>query len=106
MHNPGNISRTKVVSVGSEVINPQGYRFFHLPVTINRIWCFKRRLHGLSPVTTEQALEIKEKIGVWSYVECSSRTKENLEYLFDEVVQFAVLNTPIKPIRKKRCVIM
>ena len=61
---------------------------------------------GLSPVTTEQALEIKEKIGAWSYVECSSRTKENLEYLFDEVVQFAVLNTPIKPIRKKRCVIM
>ena len=64
------------------------------------------RSRGLSPVTTEQALEIKEKIGAWSYVECSSRTKENLEYLFDEVVQFAVLNTPIKPIRKKRCVIM
>ena len=64
------------------------------------------RSRGLSPVTTEQALEIKEKIGAWSYVECSSRTKENLEYLFDEVVQFAVLNTPIKPIRKKRCAIM
>ena len=53
---------------------------------------------GLSPVSTAQALEIKEKIGAWSYVECSYRTKENLKYLFDEALQ--ILITTPKP--KKR----
>ena len=30
-------------------------------------------------MTTEQALEVKEEIGAWNYVECSSKTKEDLE---------------------------
>ena len=65
------------------------------------------RLRGLSPVTTAQALEIKEEIGAWSYVECSSLTKENLEYLFDEVLQFAVLTAPLTaPLPKKKCAIV
>ena len=60
-------------------------------------------LRGLSPVTTAQALEIKEEIDAWSYVECSSLTKENLEYLFDEVLQFAVVTAPLP---KKKCAIV
>ena len=58
---------------------------------------------GLSPVATTQALEIKEKIGASSYVECSSRTKENLEYLFDEALQ-VVLNTT--KAKNKKCAIV
>ena len=62
------------------------------------------KLHGLSPVTTERALEIKEEIGAWSYVECSSLTKENLEYLFDEALQLAIATAPLP--KKKKCVIV
>ena len=53
-----------------------------------------------SPVTTTQALETKERIGACSYIECSSLTRENLEYLFDEVVRVAA------KCKKNKCVIM
>ena len=62
------------------------------------------RSQGLSPVTTEQALEVKEEIGAWSYVECSSITRENLEYLFDEALQFAIVTAPLP--KKKKCTIL
>ena len=51
------------------------------------------------PVTTAQALETKDAIGALRYIECSSLTRENLENLFNEVVQ-------VTKRRKKKCVIM
>ena len=54
-------------------------------------------------MATTQALEIKEKIGASSYVECSSRTKENLEYLFDEALQLVLNTTKAK---NKKCAIV
>lgn len=52
------------------------------------------------PITTEQALETKERIGACNYIECSSLTRENLTHLFDEVLRIAA-----KP-KKKKCLIM
>ena len=57
----------------------------------------------LSPVTTAQGLEMKEKIGACRYMECSSLTRENLENLFDEVLRVVLVAAKRK---MKKCVVM
>ena len=57
------------------------------------------KLRELSPVTLAQAIETKEAIGACRYIECSSLTRENLDNLFNEVVQ-------VTRRKKKKCVIM
>lgn len=61
------------------------------------------RSHGKSPVTSDQALEIKDVIGACGYIECSSLTRENLENVFNEILRVVLIPTKSK---KKKCQII
>lgn len=57
---------------------------------------------GAAPITTAQGEELKNQIGAVAYIECSSKTQQNVKAVFDAAIN-SVLQLPksVKP-RKKR----
>lgn len=52
---------------------------------------------GLVPVTTAQGEELRKQIGTSYYIECSSKTQQNVKAVFD-----AAIKVVIKPLQKPR----
>ncbi|KAI4329566.1 hypothetical protein MLD38_027940 [Melastoma candidum] len=56
---------------------------------------------GLIPVTTVQGEELRKQIGAAFYIECSSKTQQNVKAVFDAAIK-VVIKPPQKQERKKR----
>lgn len=57
---------------------------------------------GAAPITTAQGEELKNQIGAAAYIECSSKTQQNVKAVFDAAIHTVLqLPKPVKP-RKKR----
>ncbi|XP_022134714.1 rac-like GTP-binding protein ARAC10 isoform X2 [Momordica charantia] len=52
---------------------------------------------GLEPVTTLQGEELRKQIGAMNYIECSSKTQQNVKGVFD-----AAIKVVIKPQQKQK----
>lgn len=63
---------------------------------------------GAAPITTAQAEELRWQIGAVAYIECSSKTQQNVKAVFDAAIK-VVLQPPKQKKRKKKqgnCVIL
>ncbi|TYI77691.1 hypothetical protein E1A91_D06G159000v1 [Gossypium mustelinum] len=63
---------------------------------------------GATAITTSQGEELKKIIGAVSYIECSSKTQENVKAVFDTAIKVA-LRPPKpkrKPHKKRSCVFL
>ncbi|KAB2070350.1 hypothetical protein ES319_A08G150300v1 [Gossypium barbadense] len=60
-----------------------------------------RRFHfdypGACTISTEQGLELKKQIGALAYIECSSKTQQNVKAVFD-----AAIKVVLQPAKKKK----
>ena len=56
---------------------------------------------GAVPITTAQGEELRKQIGASSYVECSSKTQQNIKAVFDAAIK-VVLQPPKQKKKKKR----
>ncbi|OWM80417.1 hypothetical protein CDL15_Pgr019697 [Punica granatum] len=56
---------------------------------------------GAVPITTAQGEELKKLIGAAAYIECSSKTQQNVKAVFDAAIK-VVLQPPKQRKRKKR----
>eukprot|EP00253_Pinus_taeda_P034897 PITA_34897 len=57
---------------------------------------------GAAAITTAQGEELKNQIGAVAYIECSSKTQQNVKAVFDAAINSVLqLPKPVKP-RKKR----
>ncbi|XP_023908443.1 rac-like GTP-binding protein RAC1 [Quercus suber] len=54
---------------------------------------------GAAPITTAQGEELRKMIGAVLYIECSSKTQQNVKTVFDAAIKVAL--RPPKPKRKK-----
>ncbi|KAH9742772.1 Rac-like GTP binding protein [Citrus sinensis] len=55
---------------------------------------------GATPITTAQGEELKKLIGAAVYIECSSKTQQNVKTVFDAAIK--VVLQPPKPKKRKR----
>ncbi|KAF5474478.1 hypothetical protein F2P56_006373 [Juglans regia] len=55
---------------------------------------------GATPITTAQGEELKNMIGAVVYIECSSKTQQNVKAVFDSAIKVAL--RPPKPEKKPR----
>ncbi|KAJ9168773.1 hypothetical protein P3X46_020263 [Hevea brasiliensis] len=55
---------------------------------------------GTTPITTAQGEELKKMIGAVVYIECSSKTQQNVKAVFDSAIKVAL--RPRKPKKKPR----
>ncbi|XVF87399.1 hypothetical protein PTKIN_Ptkin18bG0117200 [Pterospermum kingtungense] len=53
---------------------------------------------GATAITTSQGEELKKMIGAVTYIECSSKTQQNVKVVFDAAIKVAL--RPPKPKRK------
>jgi len=60
---------------------------------------------SLHPVTTEEALQVKDTIKAVAYIECSYTTRENVKELFDEAIRTLWKQRQAEGGDKKRCTI-
>ncbi|KAL9314150.1 hypothetical protein ACSQ67_019602 [Phaseolus vulgaris] len=56
---------------------------------------------GLMPVTTEQGEELRKQIGATYYIECSSKTQQNVKGVFDAAIRM-VIKPPQKQNEKRK----
>ncbi|KAH9314771.1 hypothetical protein KI387_023398 [Taxus chinensis] len=56
---------------------------------------------GAVPITTVQGEELKKQIGAAAYIECSSKTQQNVKAVFDAAIK-VVLQPPKQKRKKKR----
>ena len=56
---------------------------------------------NVQPIPTEKGQEVAKQIGAREYLECSAKTKENLNEVFEHAVR-AVLNPPAQPTQEKQ----
>ncbi|XP_027339650.1 rac-like GTP-binding protein ARAC8 [Abrus precatorius] len=56
---------------------------------------------GLVPVTTEQGEELRKQIGATYYIECSSKTQQNVKAVFDAAIRM-VIKPPQKQHEKRK----
>jgi Ras-related C3 botulinum toxin substrate 1 len=56
---------------------------------------------GLSPVTTSQGEELRKHIGATYYIECSSKTQQNVKAVFDAAIK-VVIKPAVKQKEKKK----
>lgn len=56
---------------------------------------------GIVPVTTEQGEELRKHIGAVYYIECSSKTQQNVKAVFDAAIK-VVIQPPSKQRDKKK----
>ncbi|KAF8008026.1 hypothetical protein BT93_K1879 [Corymbia citriodora subsp. variegata] len=55
---------------------------------------------GAIPITTAQGEDLKKNIGAAAYIECSSKTQQNVKAVFDAAIK--VVLQPPKPKKKRR----
>ncbi|CAD5178170.1 unnamed protein product [Musa acuminata subsp. malaccensis] len=55
---------------------------------------------GTTPITIAQAKELKKMIGAAVYIECSSKTQQNVKAVFDAAIKVVIY--PPKPKKKSR----
>lgn len=55
------------------------------------------------PISTEQGIEMANRIGAYKYLECSARTKEGLREVFEHATRAALLS---KKKKKAKCVVL
>ena len=60
---------------------------------------------GQKLLTHEDGTRLAKQIGAVNYVECSAKTMENVNDVFDKAVR-AVLNPPKKKKKKVNCIIL
>jgi len=56
---------------------------------------------GAAPITTVQGEELKKQIGAAAYIECSSKTQQNVKAVFDAAIK-VVLQPPKQKKRRKK----
>jgi len=56
---------------------------------------------GALPVTTDQGDELRKQIGAAAYIECSSKTQQNIKAVFDAAIK-VVIQPPKQKKKKKR----
>ncbi|XP_021279951.1 rac-like GTP-binding protein 5 isoform X2 [Herrania umbratica] len=56
---------------------------------------------GPCAISTEQGLELKKQIGALAYIECSSKTQQNVKAVFDAAIK-VVLQPPKQKRQKKK----
>ncbi|CAM6034857.1 unnamed protein product [Sphagnum compactum] len=56
---------------------------------------------GTSPISTPQGEELRKAIGAASYIECSSKTQQNVKAVFDAAIK-VVLQPPKQTKKKKK----
>ncbi|PNY09197.1 ROP small G protein [Trifolium pratense] len=56
---------------------------------------------GMVPVTTEQGEELRKQIGATYYIECSSKTQQNVKGVFDAAIRM-VIKPPQKQHEKRK----
>jgi len=57
-------------------------------------------------VTTQQGERMAQKVGATKYVECSAKTHEGVQNVFDEAVAAAVASITGKGKRHRKCIIL
>ncbi|KAG4186638.1 hypothetical protein ERO13_A08G056700v2 [Gossypium hirsutum] len=62
---------------------------------------FRLDYPGASTISTEQGLELKRQIGALAYIECSSKTQQNVKAVFDGAIK-VVVQPPKHKKQKKR----
>ncbi|KAK1261760.1 Rac-like GTP-binding protein RAC2 [Acorus gramineus] len=55
---------------------------------------------GVSIVSTEQGEKLKSEVGALAYIECSSKTQQNVKAVFDAAVKVVI--QPLKPTKRKK----
>uniref|UniRef100_R7W3S2 Rac-like GTP-binding protein 3 n=1 Tax=Aegilops tauschii TaxID=37682 RepID=R7W3S2_AEGTA len=56
---------------------------------------------GMIPVTTAQGEELRKQVGALYYIECSSKTQQNVKAVFDAAIK-VVIQPPTKQREKKK----
>lgn len=59
----------------------------------------------MAPISYPQGLQMARDIGAVKYLECSALTQKGLKNVFDEAIR-AVLSPPVRPRKKKGCLIL
>ncbi|MQM05064.1 hypothetical protein Taro_037873 [Colocasia esculenta] len=62
---------------------------------------FLNEHQGATPITTAQGEELKRLIGAAAYIECSSKTQQNVKTVFDAALKVVIMRPP-KPKKKVR----
>ncbi|OBZ88714.1 Ras-related C3 botulinum toxin substrate 1 [Choanephora cucurbitarum] len=65
----------------------------------------KLREKRMAPISYAQGLQMAKDIGSVKYLECSALTQKGLKNVFDEAIR-AVLSPPVRPKKKKGCLIL
>ncbi|KAG1471812.1 hypothetical protein G6F56_001912 [Rhizopus delemar] len=68
--------------------------------TIDRL-----REKKMAPISYAQGLQMAKDISAVKYLECSALTQKGLKNVFDESIR-AVLSPPVRPTKKKGCLIL
>ncbi|KAG1399664.1 hypothetical protein G6F60_007562 [Rhizopus arrhizus] len=68
--------------------------------TIDRL-----REKKMAPISYAQGLQMAKEISAVKYLECSALTQKGLKNVFDEAIR-AVLSPPVRPTKKKGCLIL
>ncbi|CAI0473313.1 unnamed protein product, partial [Linum tenue] len=60
---------------------------------------------GAAPITTAQGEELKKVVGVVPYIECSSKTQQNVKMVFDAAIKIVLRpqKSRRKPRRQRTC---
>ncbi|CAN4078855.1 unnamed protein product [Withania somnifera] len=64
---------------------------------------------GATPISTAQGEELKKMIGAVAYIECSSKTQQNVKAVFDTAIKVALRLPKVKkrpPKQRRLCVIL
>jgi len=56
---------------------------------------------GAAPISTAQGEDLKKQIGAAAYIECSSKTQQNVKAVFDAAIK-VVLQPPKQKKRRKK----
>lgn len=59
----------------------------------------------MAPISYPQGLQMAKDISAVKYLECSALTQKGLKNVFDEAIR-AVLSPPVRPRKKKGCLIL
>ncbi|XP_019100629.1 PREDICTED: rac-like GTP-binding protein ARAC9 isoform X1 [Camelina sativa] len=62
---------------------------------------FPMNYPGACTISTEQGQELRKEIGALAYIECSSKTQQNVKTVFDAAIK-VVLQPPSKTTKQKR----
>ncbi|KFK37274.1 hypothetical protein AALP_AA4G235800 [Arabis alpina] len=64
---------------------------------------FSMNYPGACTISTEQGQELRKEIGALAYIECSSKTQQNVKAVFDAAIK-VVLQPPLKTKKQKRMI--